>query len=303
LCQIFFVKKTTLLLLSLFFLCVFVRNVQAQGKEVVAYTDKTAMFIGDRLSLTVLINIDLNIPVKKIDWEIVTKKNWEISEAISLMQTNDLKRKASVNLTSFEVGEMTIPPIPVYVENGENSVVDTFFSDSIKIKIYPVEPDSTGLLPIKDIILEEKDISDYKLPIAVAILFLIGIAVYVYFRQKKGIQEAILYEKNQTPQAKALRRLKQLEAQNLPKQGKYKDFCSELTYILRAYLSEEYGFSALEMTSNEIIGFCKNEDILTEKQADLQQILNIADTVKFAQSEASVYFFEQAIAKTSAIIV
>ncbi len=302
-CQIFFVKKTILSLLIIFMFCGFIGRVQAQSKEVVAYTDKTAMFIGDHLSLTLLLNIDTNTPIKKIDWETVSQKNWEVVDVASLIQTNDLKRKVSANLTCFEVGEMTIPPIAVYVENGENAPIDTFFSDSIKIKIYPVEPDSTGLLPIKDIIIEEKDISDYKWPIAAAILFLISIASYVYFRQKKGIQNAILYEKSQTPQAKALRKLKQLEAQNLPKQGKYKVFCSELTYILRAYLSEEYGFSALEMTSKEILDFCKNENILAEKQVDLQQILNIADTVKFAQSEADLYFFEEAIAKTSAIIV
>ncbi len=271
------------------------------AQDVTASLDKSGMFVGDQTQLNINISGWAEAPIEYIGWDSLAKKNIECVQIAPVKLLSNNERVVSAKITTFEAGEITIPPIMVLIKSN-GTLTDTFYTNPLKIMVYEVQPDSLGLLPIKDIIKEEKDISDYYLPIGIVLLVLLGIGVYLFYRQKNMRRGVHIYQKSQTAKAKALKKLKNLEAKSYPQQGEVKLFCSELTFILREYLANEYQFSALEMTSSELILFCKNNNILEAQNTDLQYIMNISDYVKFAEGDAENTFFTKAIRDVETII-
>jgi hypothetical protein len=270
------------------------------AQEVTASLDKSGMFVGDQAQLNINILGWTETPIAYIGWDSLAKKNIECLQIAPAKNLSNNERVVSAKITTFEAGEINIPPIMVVTK--QDVLMDTSYTNPLKIIVYEVQPDSTGLLPIKDIIEEEKNISDYYLPIGIVLLLLFAIGIYLFWRQKNIQKGAVIYQQNQTPKAKALRKLKNLEAKSYPQQGEVKVFCSELTFILREYLGNEYGFSALEMTSSELLFFCKNNNILEAQNADLQYIMNTSDYVKFAEGDAENTFFTKVIKDVEMII-
>ena len=279
-------------------------SLRAQGYEATASLDKPGMFIGDQTQLSIRISGWAEAQIAYIAWDSLAKKNIECLEVFPAKLLSQNGRIIAANITTFEAGELTIPPIMIVLKTNA-LLADTVYTNPMKLFVYEVPPDSTGLAPIKDIIIEEKDISDYYFHIALfflVLLVLLAIGIFYFQNQKNRNKKAIVYDKNQAPQAKALRKLTNLEAQNYPKQGKEKLFCSELTFILREYLGAEYGFSALEMTTSELLLFCKNNNILQEQYIDLQQVMSISDFIKFAEGDAENAFFSKAINDVRAMV-
>lgn len=274
----------------------------SQNAKVSVAIEKTAMFIGDQTVLTLIIDESEHIKIAPIDWKKIEQNKWEVISEEPLEFVNANKRKASAVITTFELGELVIPPIPICL-SVDKDYTDTIYSDTIKMTIYPVAPDSIGLAPIKDIIVEKKDFSDYQWYILGVLLTIAALAYAMYWKQNQLRKEAILYQAEQNSTTKALRKLQQLEQKKLIEKGEKKTFCTELTYILREFLANEYQFDALKMTSSEIIYFCKKEKILEEQWFDLEKILNISDYVKFAEGEAENTFFANALEDAKKLIV
>jgi hypothetical protein len=271
------------------------------AQDVTANLDKLGMFVGDQAQLNINISGWTEAPIEYIAWDSLSKKNIECLQIAPAKILSNSERVVSAKITTFEAGELNIPPIMVVIKfNG--TLIDTFYTNPLKIMVYEVQPDSIGLLPIKDIIEEIENISDYYLPIGIVFLAMLSIGVFMFWRQKNMRKEAIIYEQNQTAKAKALRKLKNLEAENYPQKGAIKLFCSELTFILREYLANQYQFSALEMTTSELLFFCKENNILEAQNADLQYIMNVSDYIKFAEGGAGNAFFTKALEDVKTII-
>lgn len=80
----------------------------------------------------------------------------------------------------------------------------------------------------------------------------------------------------------ALDSLNRLKARKLWEKGMEKEYFTELTDILRIYLYERFGINAMEMTTRQIMDKIYSSD-LRDKKDYVQQILNVADFVKFAK--------------------
>ena len=84
------------------------------------------------------------------------------------------------------------------------------------------------------------------------------------------------------PHQKAMKEIEQIKADKMVSSENPKEYYTKLTDTLRRYIEERYGFSAMEMTSSEII------EKLTASQdqkalAELRQLFTTADLVKFAK--------------------
>ena len=118
-------------------------------------------------------------------------------------------------------------------------------------------------------------------------------ALYWYVFRKKPLsqeaQEALL-----PPYERALKELKRLETSRYLIQDEFKQYYTELTDIVRAYLEEEVHISALESTTAQLLEKLEllrdagkldlEEDTLTQ----FRKILETADLVKFAKSKPPV---------------
>ncbi len=188
-----------------------------------------------------------------------------------------------VTLTSFDGKLYYLPPFKVKV-NGK-----TIESKSLALKVIEMEVDTTKL----DKFFGPKDVQDNPFQwsdwatsfwMSVLMLLLLAFAYYLYLRLRdnKPIIARIKIVKRLLPHQKAMQEIDQIKADKMVISENQKEYYTKLTDTLRKYIEERYGFSAMEMTSAEIIDrlvAAGDQKSLEE----LRQLFMTADLVKFAK--------------------
>jgi hypothetical protein len=128
--------------------------------------------------------------------------------------------------------------------------------------------------------------SDWSLSfwLSVLLLILLALVYYLYIRMRdnKPIITHIRIVKKLLPHQKAMKEIEQIKADKMVSSENPKEYYTKLTDTLRKYIEERYGFSAMEMTSSEIIE--KLTATQDQKALDeLRQLFTTADLVKFAK--------------------
>jgi hypothetical protein len=101
-------------------------------------------------------------------------------------------------------------------------------------------------------------------------------------RDNKPIITHIRIIKKLLPHQKAMKEIEQIKADKMVAAENSKEYYTKLTDTLRKYIEERYGFSAMEMTSSEII----EKLMATQDQKaldELRELFTTADLVKFAK--------------------
>jgi len=250
----------------------------------VAKVDSLKMEIGDQqnLTLTYITSLGGSSPdfhLEHLDtcsfFERVSQTEW-IKTQSSTSTTIEKKIKFSI----FDEGVYKIPTM--YAVQGGDSI-GTY---EIPIEITGVEPDSTGLLPIKGIIKEKNNWQDYFWWYVGIALASLGFLWYRYIQKRRNrkLEEIVVpVEIIKSAHQIALEKLGALKESRLWEKGEIKEYHSQLTYIIREYLENRYHIPALESTSLEIIRDLKKNITESEMIKSVDDILNIADWVKFAK--------------------
>ncbi len=185
----------------------------------------------------------------------------------------------------FDTGYIKLPPLKLPYRRG--GMMDTAYSNQLSLEVNAVMVDSTGLVPIKPILKEPLTIRDF-IPYIIAVslgLLLIGL---IFLRKKAAQKEPEVIEVPVPAHETALQQLAILKKKKLWQQGEIKQYQSELTHIIRAYIEDRFEIRALEMTTGEILGGLKSKELSAELMSDLDQILNMADLIKFAKAQPEV---------------
>ena len=206
-----------------------------------------------------------------------------------------LQLSQKLTLTSFKDSLFAVAPIAV-VSGG-----DTFFTDPMALNvIQPFEVDSS--LAITDI----KDIE--KAPIywwgiirwILLALAIIGLFVGAYYgvlwyrkhflKEEEVIEPELLRPADEV----ALEKLDEIKAQKIWKDGKVKEYQTELTDVVREYIGRRFDVQSTEKTSDETLRAMKP---LIDKElfAKLSKMLQLADLVKFAKWHTTPDENEQAL--------
>lgn len=206
-----------------------------------------------------------------------------------------LQLSQELTLTSFKDSLFAVAPIAV-VSGG-----DTFFTDPMALNvIQPFEVDSS--LAITDI----KDIE--KAPIywwgilrwILLALAVIGLFVGAYYgvqwyrkhflKEEEVIEPELLRPADEV----ALEKLDEIKAQKIWKDGKVKEYQTELTDVVREYIGRRFDVQSTEKTSDETLRAMKP---LIDKElfAKLSKMLQLADLVKFAKWHTTPDENEQAL--------
>ena len=148
----------------------------------------------------------------------------------------------------FETGEFAIPPLTILNKDGSS-----IKSSELKIVIKPV---------LKG---DEKDIRAMKPQVAIdelgplwpwllaALLLAMILALIIYLKRlknKKNEEEvaAIVIP----PHIEALEEISRIEAMNLIREGRIKEFYTLVSDVIRAFEGKSNGFDAMEMTTEEL---------------------------------------------------
>ncbi len=124
---------------------------------------------------------------------------------------------------------------------------------------------------------------------SVLLILLCLLLYYLLIRlgDNKPIVARIRFVKKVLPHKKAINVINKLKAKTLNTDADQKAYYTTLVDTLRTYLKERFGFNAMEMTSSEIIERLKQEED-TEKIAELQELFQTADLVKFAKYSTEI---------------
>jgi hypothetical protein len=77
--------------------------------------------------------------------------------------------------------------------------------------------------------------------------------------------------------------LEQIKTEKIWQQGQIKQFYTDITDVIREYLSGAYCINAMEMTTDEIVALVKKNKDLDEIRLVLKDMLELSDLVKFAK--------------------
>jgi hypothetical protein len=262
-----------LLLLVTSVLCTF-----AQA-SVTAKIEPVEMMIGEQSQVTISVQANdgakVSFPVFKPRQELVPGV-----EVLNTQQPDD--NTLQLLLTSFDGKLYHLPAFKVKVDGKE------FKTDDLALKVIEVEVDTTKLDQFygpKDVQDNPFQWSDWSLSFWLSILMLVMMAVcyylYLRLRDNKPIIAHIKIVKRLLPHQKAMKEIEQIKADKMVSSDNQKEYYTKLTDTLRRYIEERYGFSAMEMTSTEIIERLMQTD--QQSLEELRQLFTTADLVKFAK--------------------
>ncbi len=263
-----------------------------QAIQVKASLDSSYLLIGARANLTLEVIKPEEVAVRFpliVDTLTRTVEVLETSPIDSALTEEGLvKLTQTVALTSFDSGYQRVPPLPFVTQTVKG--IDTFFTEPVGFDLLLVPVDTTqAIKPIKGpetvpLTLQE------LLPWILGGLMLVALAVglYIYFKKRKKPEEGV----NRHPLPKepahviALRALDSLKNEKLWQSGKVKTYHSRLTDIVRGYIEHRFKITALEQTSDEIFDSFRNSGLANQVPFEnLQQMLHLADLVKFAKGK------------------
>lgn len=289
--------KFSILPVTLLLLLMLGITAQAQQISVSANVDSTNMVIGDKFKLhlttsypqnAILESIDLSALGEIENLDIEAETNWD---SISVGQ--EILLKKDLILQVWDSGYYWIPEIPFVIK--QNGVSNIYKTNRIPINVASVIlQDSIQLADIKDIIREKANWEDYLFLIVAFLMICLAVLTYYLWQKRQAQKTASPIPEIKLPAHEiALNALNSLKGEKLWQQGEIKKYQSRLTYIIREYLENRYQIPALESTTDEILRSLKKVDFDSSWKDKLQNILQVADLVKFAKAKPPADFHDR----------
>lgn len=247
---------------------------------------KNQIYLQDTISMEALADIEI---LSFGDWKHEGIGTPVPADKIKVTQQNGQNIISNkITIAIYNTGQFSIPaPLPIFKESGNINTPGESAVLNVHLPQRLMQQDTVIFNPIKDIMREKANFSDYLvyLYILIAILLMAIVGYYFYRLKNKKPKEIPKIEEIIIPcHDKAIMELRKLEAQKLWQQGLIKEYQSGLTDIIRTYLMERYGINAPDMTTDEVMMSLANAPFDKKYNQELINILQIADLVKFAKA-------------------
>ena len=261
-------------------------TVFAQTAVIKASMDSTQLLIGEQTKIHIEVAADKEAQLQLPLQADTLMKGIEVLE-MSKIDTMDIgngrvQLKYDFLVTSFDSALYLLPPFQLI------SGIDTSYSNELALKVstLPVDTESGQFYDIKNVTEPEFVIWDYLAYALYPFLALLLIAIVIYFWYRVKSEKTLLPFKKEIilpPHVIALKELDALKERKLWQHSRVKEYHSEITDTLRAYLERRFCVSAMELTSGEILERLKGISDTDHSFDNLKQILLLADVVKFAK--------------------
>ena len=257
----------------------------AQEIRVTASTDTTDYLIGDQIKYSLIINADKDVYIINPFFRDTLKSVDVIKISDPIVTENEKGKtiKYESILTRFDSSQVTIPPIKIEYRTKGDTTLKSILSNPVTFNVHTLK------------VSMQEEIKDIKPPIRlfnylyliyagiVLILLIAGYFIYrKYFKNKpqpiiKAEEEKILSHQL------ALRKLDELEREELWQKGFVKEYHTRITEIIREYFEKQFNLPALERTTTDSLNLLRRHP-QGKKVLDItSQFLNNADLVKFAK--------------------
>ena len=287
----------------LFLLCVAITTAQTQDKTEVATTvDRDLIKIGEEVKLGISVDADLGdliiFPEQQTMGALEVLQSYPVD---SLRIADKIRLFKQYGVTQFDSGDYWVPRLEILKNDRRLK------SDSILISVREVEVDTTkqGMFPIKGYVdIEDKSTASYGWMWWLLLLIPVIIAVVLLTRKR----EEKTYEETLQPYEWTKYRLKLLDEGSYLDNRQWKEYYTELTYIIRRYIDSKVYGHTLESTTGQLIKELKiamsekGMHITDKTQSRLEEILQKADLVKFATASGDAISAKEDRQRTMEII-
>ncbi len=258
-----------------------------------ASIDSVQMFIGEQAKLTIKAiqpqDYTLQFPI----FSDSIASNLELVSILKpdtvQLENEKLQISNSYIVTAFDSALIYIPGFEL--KAGE----ETYLTNPISIKIVdmPVDTTQQAITDIKNVYQPPIDWMFYLTIVGSILLALLLLALVIYL-----VNKYLKSRKNKDTEPEpepidprkaheiAYEELEVLRQKQLWQSQQFKAYYTELTEILRRYISNRYAIDAMEQTSDDIISEFRRNKELKEKKEEiklLSDVLQVADLVKFAK--------------------
>ena len=204
------------------------------------------------------------------------------------MQMGDDRIQVSrdYTLTSFDEKVYVVPALDVKIDGK------SYHGNPLALKVLTVPVDTVHpnqFYPAKGVQDNPFEWSEWSFAFWLSLLMIIICGAMIYLRNRlkknKPIIARIRIVKRVPAHEKALREINDIKHHHTSaSQETQKEYYTQLTNTLRAYIVSRFGFNAMEMTSGEIIEHLRAPG--DQKMIDeLRMLFSTADLVKFAKYE------------------
>lgn len=204
------------------------------------------------------------------------------------MQMGDDRIQVSrdYTLTSFDEKVYVVPALDVKIDGK------SYHGNPLALKVLTVPVDTVHpnqFYPAKGVQDNPFEWSEWSFAFWLSLLMIIICGAMIYLRNRlkknKPIIARIRFVKRVPAHEKALREINDIKHHHTSaSQETQKEYYTQLTNTLRAYIVSRFGFNAMEMTSGEIIERLRASG--DQKMIDeLRMLFSTADLVKFAKYE------------------
>ncbi|SHM27445.1 BatD family protein [Mucilaginibacter sp. OK098] len=268
-----------------------VLNVNAQTVVVEAKLDQQTIRIGDQTKLRLIVHQTLK---EKVNFpklaDTLTGKVQIVSSRLDTVIDQNAHNQATVTqsytITSFDQGTYTIPSYSI------GSATGVLKTNELTLMVQTVQVDTTkAIYDIKQPLAVSYTfwdwLKDHWIWVALGLAVIIAIIGVIWYLKKRPKTVTIIKEVKPDVPAHiiALGKLQQLRDKKLYQQDAVKQYHSELSDIIREYLEKRYVIKTQEKTTDEIFAALKYMDIANEYRVKLNQVLILADLVKFAKEK------------------
>lgn len=268
----------------------FISTISIAGNVIVKSSiDSTAIRIGEQATIrleaiqnenqTVLFPVLSDTIISGLEVVTLSKKD------TTILDNKDLQVVQNVVVTAFDSALFYIPPF-AFVVDGKDSVL----SNTLSLKILPYQVDTLNadiadIRPIYSAPINWREIAEYVFFALLIVAIIVGIYFgYRYYKKRKENkkeEEIIVVD----PYEYAMREFSRIRDEKLWQKARIKEYYTDLTFVLRRYISIRFEIDATEMTSDQIIDavdlFLDNE--LKKEKQELETLLRLSDLVKFAK--------------------
>lgn len=203
----------------------------------------------------------------------------------------------SLTLIFFEAGEVDLPPLPVVSLQG-----DTLWAGPVRLSVFPTPTpnEETAWRDIKTLWLTPAHWWErwrWLMVFGVGLL-ITGVVVYWLLSRRPRV----FREQVRSPHTWVLEQLGALEQRRLWARGEVKAYYTALSRVMREYLEQQYGFPALESSTDEVLRHCSKHALPPQLLPALEELLRWCDLVKFARATPPEYYHAQAMREARRIV-
>jgi hypothetical protein len=264
---------------------------QYSGAEI--KLEKNAIVIGDQIKAELTVTLPAG---SRVQWPMLLDtlaQNVEIHRKSGIDTVSSGKEqftlKQELVITSFDSGTYIIHPILFKFNHTGDTV--TYFAQTLPatLDVQTIQTDaSQDIKPIKPPLKAPVTFREVLPWIGLVVLVLLIAGLVYYYLKRKKLQPPVAGTRLKTtipPYEAAIEALEELRQKKLWQSGRVKEYYSDLTEIVREYIELRYPVRALEMTTSEIYAALRKVDATASSREKLNQVLVLADLVKFAKEQ------------------